>query len=226
MIIISKFVMSDIHGCYEEFIKMLDLIKFNESDELYILGDIFDRGTEPLKVLDHIVGHKNITLIKGNHEKMFEEAFEDGDYSLWYQNGGQITHEKLIRAGLDKEQQIYNYIKRLPLFKIVDNYILVHAGLFFPYKCEYLSLEQFILHQNEETCLWTRENIDDEQSYKDYVVVCGHTPVQSINREYNSILRREGTTYIDCGCVFKNIEGKLACLRLDDNEEFYVNRIN
>lgn len=218
--------MSDIHGCYEEFMRMLDLIEFSKSDELYILGDIFDRGLEPLKVLDYIVGHKNIILIKGNHEKMFEEAFEDGDYSLWYQNGGQITHEKLMKAGQDKEQQIYNYIKRLPLFKIIDNYILVHAGFHFPYGCEYLSLEQFIFHQNEETCLWTRENIDDEQSYKDYTVVCGHTPVQSINQKYNSILRREGTTYIDCGCVFKNIDGALACLRLDDNEEFYVNSMS
>ena len=71
--------MSDIHGCYEEFIKMLDKINFSNDDELYILGDIFDRGSDPLEILDYIVGHKNITLLKGNHEKMFEEAVESGD---------------------------------------------------------------------------------------------------------------------------------------------------
>ena len=37
------YVMSDIHGKYDKFIKMLELIEFSENDELYILGDIFDR---------------------------------------------------------------------------------------------------------------------------------------------------------------------------------------
>lgn len=29
-----KYVMSDIHGCYDEFINMLELINFNNEDEL------------------------------------------------------------------------------------------------------------------------------------------------------------------------------------------------
>lgn len=37
-----KYVMSDIHGCYDEFIKMLELISFSDKDELYILGDVID----------------------------------------------------------------------------------------------------------------------------------------------------------------------------------------
>lgn len=45
------YVMSDIHGEYEKYIKMLELINFSDEDELYILGDIVDRGKEPVKVL-------------------------------------------------------------------------------------------------------------------------------------------------------------------------------
>lgn len=218
----SKYAMSDIHGCYEEFIKMLDKINFSNDDELYILGDIFDRGSDPLEILDYIVGHKNITLLKGNHEKMFEEAFESGDYSLWYYNGGQVTHNKLIKGGLDKEQQVYHYIRRLPIIKIVDSFILVHAGLCFSDNYDCLELEEF-LRQDEETCLWTRENIGNEQKYKDYTVVCGHTPVQTIQEGWSRILKRYGTIYIDCGCCFKEkINGQLACIRLDDMEEFYI----
>jgi len=217
----SKYVMSDIHGCYDKFIQMLDLINFSKQDELYVLGDIFDRGEEPLKVLDYIVGHKNITLLKGNHEKMFEEAFETGDYSLWYYNGGQTTHSKLIEGGLDLEQQIYHYIRRLPLIKVVDNFILVHAGLYFPENCDDLELDEFI-KQDENTCLWTRENIGCEEKYRNYTVICGHTPIQSIQENNNCILKRYGTIYIDCGCVFKKVKGQLSCLRLDDMEEFYV----
>ena len=29
-----KYVMSDIHGCYDEFINMLEVINFNNEDEL------------------------------------------------------------------------------------------------------------------------------------------------------------------------------------------------
>lgn len=43
----STYVMSDIHGCYEEYRKMLDKIRFSKEDILYILGDILDRGLIP-----------------------------------------------------------------------------------------------------------------------------------------------------------------------------------
>lgn len=220
----SKYVMSDLHGCYDKFIQMLDLINFSKQDELYILGDIFDRGEEPLKVLDYIVGHKNITFFKGNHEKMFEEAFESGDYSLWYYNGGQTTHNKIIEEGFFKEQQIYHYVRRLPLYKVIDNFILVHAGLFFPDNYNTLELKDLLKKQNEEYCLWTRDNIGCEEQYKDYTVIVGHTPVQSITKDYENveILKRDGTIYIDCGCVFGQVNGKLGCLKLDDMKEFYI----
>lgn len=218
----SKYVISDVHGCYDKFLNMLDLINFKEDDELYILGDIFDRGKEPLKILDYIVGHKNITLLKGNHEKLFEEAFETGDYRLWYYNGGQSTHSKLIEGGLDREQQVYHYIRRLPLIKVVDKFILVHAGLYFPNNYNDLELDEFIKQQEEEICLWDRSNINFEWQYKDYIVISGHTVVKTINNNCESILHKQGHIYIDCGCCFEHINGKLACLRLDDMKEFYI----
>jgi len=220
----SKYVMSDIHGCYDEFMRIIELIGFTDQDELYILGDIFDRGLEPLKILDYIVGHKNIILIKGNHEQLFEEAFETGDYSLWYCNGGQTTHSRLMESGLDYEQQVYHYIRRLPFIKVVDKFILVHAGLFFSDNFKELELDELLKLQNADYCLWARDNIDFEEQYNDYTVIVGHTSVQSIlnNSDNTHILKRNGTIYIDCGCCFKQINGKLACLRLDDMKEFYV----
>ena len=41
----SIYAISDIHGCYDMFLEMLDKIQFDETrDTLYILGDIMDRG--------------------------------------------------------------------------------------------------------------------------------------------------------------------------------------
>mgnify|MGYP004671963733 FL=1 len=64
------YVMSDIHGCYEEFIEMLELINFKNEDDLYILGDILDRGENPIKILQYIKNKSNIHMLLGNHEDM------------------------------------------------------------------------------------------------------------------------------------------------------------
>lgn len=64
------YVMSDIHGCYDEFMKMIDLIQLKENDALYILGDVIDRGNGSLQILDYIMSHKNIKMLLGNHEDL------------------------------------------------------------------------------------------------------------------------------------------------------------
>ncbi len=66
-----KYVISDIHGCYEEFMELLEKISFSEQDELFVLGDVLDRGPEPIKTMQEIMGRKNVTFLLGNHEYMF-----------------------------------------------------------------------------------------------------------------------------------------------------------
>ena len=58
-----KYVTSDIHGCYEELIELLQLIHFSEKDFLYIIGDAIDRGTESIKTLKKIMSMKNVELL-------------------------------------------------------------------------------------------------------------------------------------------------------------------
>ena len=57
------YVMSDIHGCYDKYVKVLEKINFSEGDILYILGDVVDRGPNGMKVLLNIAEHKNIILM-------------------------------------------------------------------------------------------------------------------------------------------------------------------
>lgn len=219
----SRYVMSDIHGCFDKFKKMLELINFNKDDELYILGDIFDRGPQPLDILDYVVGNKNVFLLKGNHESLFEEYFESKSAQLWYLNGGSTTHNQIMTHEYMKEHQIYQYIRSLPFIKVVDKFILVHASVLYVNGFEDMSIDEFIKAQEEENCIWDRININKEKKFKDYTVICGHTPVQSIDKNQDvKIIHREGTIYIDCGAVFNDCNGKLACLNIDTMEEFYV----
>lgn len=220
----SKYVMSDIHGCYDKFIEMLEKIQFALSDELYILGDIFDRGEKPLEILDYVLSHDNIHLIKGNHEDMLQESFVNSDVKLWYRTIEPRTYKEMVNRGNKFQQELYEYISKLPLYKIVENNILVHAGILLPQNYKELRVDEIMDLQLPETLLWTRGTIDNEKEIEGYNIICGHTPTQSIvaNSEDAKILTRNGTYYIDCGCVFKGTKGKLACLRLEDKKEFYV----
>lgn len=231
----SKYVISDIHGCYEEFLEMMNLINFKAKDELFIIGDVFDRGDKPLEIIDYIMTYPNITLIKENHEEFFIDYYNTKELRLWLINGGQSTYNELIIRGSEYEERLYEFISNLPLIEVVDKYILVHSTLNFKNNYNELSLEEFLRQQEKYICLWDRDNIGNEKQYKNYTIICGHTPVQVVINEITTdekqdeeevkIQHRKGTIYIDCGCYYgQENKGKLACLRLDDMKEFYVNK--
>ena len=81
------YCMSDIHGEKDRFDKMLDLIHFSDSDTLYIIGDVIDRGPSGIEILKFIMDHPNIILIMGNHEdiclKTLGPRNEFGARDIW-----------------------------------------------------------------------------------------------------------------------------------------------
>lgn len=217
-----RYVMSDLHGRYDKFLKMLELINFSKEDELYILGDIFDRGEEPIKILEYIWSSKNIFLIKGNHEYMFEKFYEDAsNLNLWFSNGGKNTYFNLIDKGQDFMDNVYRYIKRLPLILTIDNYILTHAGLYLPDNYLDLGVEQILKLQDEDYLLWDRDFVSGDKYIDGYTVILGHTPTITLNEEAKIIFKK-GKILIDCGAVFETYNGKLSCLCLDNKKEYYI----
>lgn len=66
---ISKtYVCSDIHGYYGSYCNMIKKIK--DSDTLFILGDVIDRGNGGIKILQDIMKRPNVKFLMGNHEYM------------------------------------------------------------------------------------------------------------------------------------------------------------
>ena len=75
------FVVSDIHGFYDEFCEALDEAGFDPENENYWLitcGDHWDRGDQPVEVMDYLMELPRKVLIKGNHEQLFNECCERG----------------------------------------------------------------------------------------------------------------------------------------------------
>ncbi len=59
------YAISDIHGEYNQFMQLLEKIRFSDSDTLYVIGDTIDRGPQPIKVLQFMMEQPNIIPIVG-----------------------------------------------------------------------------------------------------------------------------------------------------------------
>lgn len=215
------YVISDIHGEYDKFIKMLNLIEFKPEDTMYILGDVIDRGKYSTRLLLYIMKQPNMKMLLGNHEEMLLQSLVNDDkgyYNCWMSNGGERTLKHFNGLCATQQREILDYLQRLPLTITIsdfkENYLLVHAGV------DFSALEK----QNRETLLWARDEfIFDTNRFKETIVIFGHTPTSFMQPEIKPIKiwkQHSGKIGIDCGACFN--DGRLGCLRLDDMKEFYI----
>ena len=228
--------MSDIHGQYDMFMEVLDKINLKESDTLYILGDVLDRGPHPIKTLRKLMEMENVICIVGNHELMSIECLEFlmkevTDMSLeelddemldnlltWQENGSKTTIEEFSQLDQETKQDVLDYIKEFLVYEQItvndQEYLLVHAGLgnYSPEK----DIEDYSLHD----LIWARADYDTRY-FEDTIVVTGHTPTQYIegNSKPGYIYRKNNHIAIDCGASVPG--GRLATICLDTGEEYY-----
>ena len=64
------YCVSDIHGELDKFERLLELIQLSDADQLYIIGDVIDRGAMGVDILQKIMAAPNMTMLLGNHEQM------------------------------------------------------------------------------------------------------------------------------------------------------------
>lgn len=62
------YVVSDIHGCYDKYIMLLECLNMSEKDSLYVLGDTVDRGSGGIRILLDLAQRKNAFSYRGNHD--------------------------------------------------------------------------------------------------------------------------------------------------------------
>ena len=121
------YCISDIHGEYDLFIKLLKKINFSFNDEMIILGDIIDKGNESLLLAKLVFNMPNIKVIMGNHE------YEFCKYYYYLKEKNLLTSEKLKEFFEEEgdllDLQIVNKIIDLPFYIETDNVIYTHAGV-------------------------------------------------------------------------------------------------
>ena len=218
------YVMSDIHGMKDKYYLIMEKIKLKPDDKLYVLGDVIDRGKDGIEILLDLMERDNATVLLGNHELMMLNAIKPTatmvDIKLWYRNYGNVTYDAFINLPIEKQKEIHNFIINMPLTAEVTvnskKYLLVHGA---PPELQYRLYSKFIPVRDFAT--WERLNSNDKMP-KDKTVIFGHTPTDDYQTNNPlSIWHGADKIGIDCGCGHPHPACRLACLRLDDMEEFY-----
>jgi serine/threonine protein phosphatase 1 len=232
----ASYVISDIHGEYGKFVRLLEKIGLSEADTLYVLGDVVDRGPEPVRVLLRMMEMPNVVPIVGNHELMAlacletlrEEITEDlldrlSDEMLlriqnWIQNGARTTIEAFRKLDREMQDEVLDFLREFLAYEEVKaggkRFLLVHAGLGNFRRGR--PMEDYALDE----LVWDRPDYGIRY-FPDMEVVSGHTPTQLIaeNPRKGYVFRTNGHVAIDCGACFRG--GRLAAICLETGEEYY-----
>ena len=120
----ATWVIGDIHGCWETLQRMLKRIEWRpELDELWLVGDLVNRGPSSLEVLRW--GYENsdrLTVVMGNH-----------DLHLLARAAGVAEAKKEdtldeILAAPDRDE-LLGWLRARPLVHRFGPYMMVHGGL-------------------------------------------------------------------------------------------------
>ncbi|MCQ2452857.1 MAG: metallophosphoesterase [Oscillospiraceae bacterium] len=230
----SVYVMSDLHGNYEGFQAILKQIHFSHEDELYLNGDVVDRGPDGIKILQYMMLQPNIYPILGNHEyallqvlnfvtqEITEETIEQVDAELLqsipeYQSiGGQVTLDAFHKLSREEQQDIMEYLGEFTAYEELSvdgrEFLLVHAGLshFRPER----PMEDYQLYE----LIFESPNYGQVYFETKYLVT-GHLPTMAIPGAVpHEIYMANNHIAIDCGAGF---DGRVGCIRLNDLRCFY-----
>jgi len=195
-----RIAITDIHGHYETFRKLLEeQVSLTQEDELYLLGDLIN-GPRTMKLLNYVMDLQEkdykVTCLMGNHEH---------------------TMLKDIANGRRKkpDPKYFNFLNNMKLFVELDNHVLVHAGFntaldFPPDDITAMLWEYSWNHTGRNKWLGNRQ------------VIHGHK-VLWYNRIIESIEEKSLKIGIDNGVEFHEDENKGRMIALDfENWNYWV----
>ena len=120
----ATYAIGDIQGCWTQLAQLIERLRFNpQSDRLWCVGDLVNRGPNSLDVLRFIrdLGD-SARVVLGNHD-LFLLAVSEGVIPLRAKDTiGDVL-------GADDRQNLLAWLRRQPLHHRERSYLMVHAGL-------------------------------------------------------------------------------------------------
>lgn len=190
----KRYVIGDIHGCYDELCELLDKIDKHADGQPYKLifvGDYVDRGPDSKSVVNKVIelDHKGHYALMGNHEDMILA----GEFSY-----AAATLSSFGSYLMELPEYVTAWMRRLPKYYEDDTIIVAHAGA------------KPDIPMNEQTdvmLLWYRYPRNHSANMGKHFYH-GHTPT------HGYIERTSDRTNVDTACVYG---GHLTAAIVGDN---------
>ena len=129
------YVTSDAHGHVRALDEALSKISLTSDDTLYVLGDMIDRGPDPVGVIKLVRSLPNARVLKAITSRSCSMPSLARIRSMprpGYQRGW-TTREQLNDMEFEAYEELVRWMAALPLYAVVETeerpYLLVHAGI-------------------------------------------------------------------------------------------------
>jgi len=114
----------DVHGCLDEFEKLLGKLKVSLSDQLVSVGDLICKGPDNAGVMDLAMSLPNLRCVVGNHEARYLRYWRSGRLP-----SSKMHDEETVRQLKPRYAEYMSYIASWPLFLRLRDALVIHAGL-------------------------------------------------------------------------------------------------
>ena len=227
-----RYCVSDIHGEYELFSKLLKRINFSNDDEMFICGDIIEKGDKSVELARYISSFSNIHCIIGNHEYAFLKYYQ----SLLQKSPDDFDEVLrklqiyLLGDGARLDWDLVDWLECLPYYIEREDFICVHAGVPVLQNGELMDLAK----ASEEELVYDRtfKEARIKHSSEKCVffghtptfVMCGESKILGYLRAPNSPPKNVADFYkihLDTG---SHARGVLGCFCIDTLKAIYVKK--
>lgn len=221
------YAISDLHGDLAMYNHIVSQIK--DDDTLYIIGDVIDRGSSGVAIIQDIMKRPNVELLLGNHEWFLIMSMVYGlehIMNTWIskQNGGSATAQALMSLSKDDCDKLLDFLLTR---KVCENLVVNNKTFVLVHGCYYKGIENIKKFESSSLvydCLWDSDLRDAFSDKNDTdIYVHGHVPIMSAGLSTPYL---ENSRYIDGGNIFggfqilynlntdtctyfKNVDGKI-----------------
>lgn len=240
--VIVNYIISDIHGAFNEFKQMLEKIEYNpDSDTMIVAGDVIDRGSDSIELLYYIkdfVDSGQMILLAGNHEFFCAEFIEGGlPVEKYAAFGGRATIKDIIGMPLESKTQLLHFLKSLPVYyETTTRYgrtVVTHSGIVadsivvnYDNGINVIESINNAVNRNKFDYLISDDihRLDVfELERLDRFVIVGHVPTMLLNIDGSNTFYREGKYMcIDSGAGYPERGGQLSCYCIETDEQIYL----
>jgi Calcineurin-like phosphoesterase len=116
-------VIGDIHGCFDELIDLLELVKLTSKDRVVAVGDLIVKGEKNAEVLDRFIEDKRFSSVIGNQDRALRQFWRGEPVRL------SAAQKKTADELATRHERYSVFLKSLPYMIDLGSHLVVHAGV-------------------------------------------------------------------------------------------------